>query len=156
MLSIKIENIQKNKRFIPKISNWIYSEFIIGHIPDIEIQDIEKAIKNRKMNEIPMTLICLKDNNCIGTISIFSNDLSKLPQLTPWIAALYIDKNYRNKGFGKQLMKEAENIVKKLGYEKLYLRTETASKYYNKLGWNKIKELTDENNIDTSVFEKIL
>ena len=156
MLNIKIENIQRNKRFIPQISSWIYSEFIIGHIPDIEIKDIEQAIKNRKFNEIPMTLICLEGQNCIGTISIFSNDLSKLPQLTPWIAALYIDKNYRNKGIGKQLIIEAEYIVKNLGYNELYLRTETASEYYIKLGWNKIQELTDENNINTIVFERNL
>ncbi len=80
MLNITIENVQNNKRFIPQISNWIYSEFIIGHILDIEIKDIEQAIENRRMNEIPMTLICLKGQNCIGTISIFTNDLGQLPQ----------------------------------------------------------------------------
>lgn len=153
---LQIENIQHHKHYIDLVSEWIYSEFISGQIPNCSQSDIKMAIEKRKIYEIPMTLVCIKNNECIGTISLFSNDLKKLPQLKPWIAALYVDKKFRNKGIGKLLINQIENIVKELGYNKIYLRTEKTSKYYLKLGWSKYQELKDEHNIDTIVFEKTI
>lgn len=156
MKNLKIVNVQNYKQYINQIADWIYGEFIKGHIPNCSYLDIVSSIKDRKISKIPMTLICLHNDKCIGTISLFSNDLSKLQQFTPWLAALYVDKKYRKNGIAKLLITEVENIVKKLGYSKLYLRTETAGEYYSKLGWNKFIDITDENGIFTSVYEKVI
>lgn len=154
--NFKVVNIQNYKQCINQVADWIYNEFIKGHIPDCSHSDLVSSIEDRKVSKIPMTLICLKDDKCIGTISIFSNDLCKLQQFTPWLAALYVDEKYRKQGVAKILMAEVENIVLKLGYSKLYLRTETAGEYYSKLGWNKFIDITDENGIFTSVYEKVI
>lgn len=152
----RIVNIQKHKEFIPVVARWIYNEFIEDHIPNCYESDIIEALKCRQISGIPMTFICLEKSNCIGTISLFSNDLSKLDQLTPWLAALYVPKEYRGHGIAKSLISHIECEAAKLGYEKLYLRTETAKQYYSKLNWVHKLDIVDENNISTSVYEKVI
>lgn len=153
-LNLKIENIQKHKHLISQVASWIYNEFIEGHIPNCSYLDIVNSLEKRKLSEIPITLVCMLEGKCFGTISLFSNDLSKLKQLSPWLAALYVEKEYRNMGVAKLLISEVEKLTQNLGYTKLYLRTETAGKYYSNLGWKKQLETTDENGIFTSVYMK--
>jgi ribosomal protein S18 acetylase RimI-like enzyme len=72
------------------------------------------------------------------------------------LGGLYVSKTYRNKGIGKLLIEEVQSITTNLGYNVLYLRTENASDYYRKLGWQFVEKLTDEFNLETSVFLKKL
>lgn len=152
----KIVNIQKHKEYIPTVANWIYNEFIAGHIPDCSESDIIEALNNRKISDIPMTFICLEKSGCVGTVSLFSNDLSRLSQFTPWLAALYVAEEYRGRGIARMLINCIEHEAARLGYRKIYLRTETAQDYYSKINWIYKLDIVDENEIITSVYEKVL
>ncbi len=44
----------------------------------------------------------------------------------------------------------------KLGFNKLYLRTETARDYYSKCGWIEKLKTKDKHGLDTTVFESVL
>lgn len=152
----EIVNIQKHKELVPIVASWIYYEFILNHIPNCSELDIVEALNRRKISDIPMTHICLENSKCIGTISLFPNDLSKLNQLTPWLAALYVAEEHRGRGIAKILIHSIENEAVRLGYNKIYLRTETAQDYYSKLNWTHKLDIVDENEIFTSVYEKPL
>ncbi len=41
-----------------------------------------------------------------------------------------------------------------MGFDKLYLRTEHASRYYKRLGWEFIYQTIDEFGLETQVFMK--
>ena len=151
---LRIVNLYNNKKYVPQVANWIFSEFIDGHIDNCTHSDILEALNARIENMIPMTFIGLVGSECVGTISIFTNDLKNKPELSPWLAALYVDVKYRKKGYAQELMNKIEKIAADLGFSKLYLRTETASNYYLKHGWIKLVETVDENGINTTVFEK--
>jgi N-acetylglutamate synthase-like GNAT family acetyltransferase len=75
---------------------------------------------------------------------------------TPWLAAVYVDKAYRRNKIGEQLIDSAKIIAKELGYNELYLRTEQASHYYRKLGWQFIESCEDDFNLKTDVFKFVL
>lgn len=154
--SFKIVNLYDHKEYIPQVANWIFKEFIENKICDCAYIDIEKSLNKRLKDEIPFTYIGLKGDKCIGTVSVFVNDLKKCKDFTPWLAALYICEDYRGYGYARQLIEKVLNKVTSLGYNKLYLRTETASAYYLKLGWTNILRTKDEHGIDTIVFSKDL
>lgn len=42
---------------------------------------------------------------------------------------------YRGKGYGRKLISEALKILKKLGYKKVYLWTDQAPLFYQKIGF---------------------
>lgn len=154
MKNFRIVNLFDYKQYIYCVANWLYNEFIKDQESDLNLNYMINQLNNRKKAEIPMTYIALLDDTCIGTASIFSNDLSKLPDLSPWLAALYVDKKHRNRGYGAKLLMKIEQKAKELGYSNIYLRTESANDYYKKKGWIKIKDIIDKNNILTSVYVK--
>ncbi len=153
---VKIVNLYHHKKYIPQVADWIFSEFIRDKIENCTLEDIVSALNNRMENEVPMTFIALKGVRCIGTISLFENDLKMQKELTPWLAALYVDKKYRKNGYAKLLIDNLYIEAKKLKLNKLYLRTENAGNYYLKHGWSELYKIIDEHGIYTTVYERIL
>lgn len=152
--NLKVVNLYNYKKYIPQVANWIYKEFIENKINDCEYVDIENSLNNRLKDEIPFTYIGLIEDKCIGTISVFENDLKKCKDLTPWLAALYVDESCRGNGYAKGLIESVLDKIKELGHKKIYLRTETAGNYYLELGWEEVLNIRDEHGIDTTVFTK--
>ena len=72
---------------------------------------------------------------------------------TPFCTMLFIDRNYRGKGYGKQLMEHWENDMKSQGYGMLLTSTqvdESAQRFYRKLGYKDCGGFV----IDVSGFEQ--
>lgn len=105
-----------------------------------------------KKDTIPCTLVAVENDICLGTVSLFENDLKERSDLTPWLGALYIKEEYRNRGIAKELISEISLIAKSLGYDRIYLRSEHTSEYYRKLGWQSIYKTIDEYDLSTEVF----
>ena len=62
-------------------------------------------------------------------------------QSIPFLDLLYIDKAYRRKGFGSQMMSGWEKDMKIIGYKYVMTSTqadETAWSFYEKLGYRKV------------------
>lgn len=146
-INMTIHLLRDKPEYIKQVADWLYSIFIREHHPDFSYEELLEVLKER------VTYILLEGDRCIGTVSLFDNDLKKLPDLTPWLAALYVDEQYRSRGYAKGLIEFLITEVKKLGYKRLYLRTETAQNYYANLGWEFVMDTVDEDGIDTSVFK---
>ncbi|MBU3143814.1 GNAT family N-acetyltransferase [Clostridium sp. CF012] len=152
---MEIVHLIDNKEFINEVAGWLYKEFVQNIRNDIDLDYVIRALHNRRKDSTPITLIAVEDNICLGTITLFQNDL-KTMQLTPWLGALYVKDIYRARGIAEKLMNELELLTKKLGFKDLYLRTEHTAAYYRKLGWKYICKTKDELGIDTEVFKKEL
>src|SRR5665647_1042586 len=70
----------------------------------ISYDEILADLSSRTKGEIPFTFVAIENGKCIGTVSLFSNDLKERADLTPWLGSLYVSIDYRNKGVAKQLM----------------------------------------------------
>ncbi len=91
-----------------------------------------------------ISILGLIDNNIlIGFISLFKYDGELRKDLTPWYATMYIKKEYRNKGYSKLLNEAILKEANKLGYNKVYLKTELKN-YYEKFGAQFIEQLDDK------------
>lgn len=51
-----------------------------------------------------------------------------------WISALLVPEKFRGQGIAQQLIKQAEDTARTLGYTELYLDTKNAVPYYERLG----------------------
>ncbi|MCM1991539.1 GNAT family N-acetyltransferase [Oceanirhabdus seepicola] len=152
---IKIENLLLNLEHIELVANWVYQEFCEGK-PDRTVDFVINCFKNRNLNKTPISLIALIDNKCVGVVSIFDNDLETRPELTPWLAGLYVDPNYRCKGVADKLINAVLKICKNMNYDTVFLRTEHTANYYKKHGWTFVEDTTDEYGQETSVFMRKL
>jgi GNAT superfamily N-acetyltransferase len=152
---MQIEYLCDNKQYVDIVVKWIYNEFIDGIRYGISYEKVEESFRNRKKESLPITVVAIENKVCIGVASLVVNDL-KVKEYAPWLAGLYVDKEYRNKGIGKVLVEEIQSIASRLGYDILYLRTEHASEYYKNLGWEFVERLIDEFGLETNIFKKAL
>lgn len=152
IVQIRLDNLLNHKGIIEIVAKWLYYEFSRDK-KDVTLSSVTERLNNRKMNEIPLSILALVDDKPVGVVSIFENDLRPDCKLTPWLAGLYVDKEYRNKGIAKLLINEVIKISKELGYDEIYLRTEHTGEYYKKIGWIFVEDTIDEYGQKTSVFK---
>ncbi len=88
---------------------------------------------------IPSTYIALENNTLLGSAAIVEHDMDNKPELSPWLASVYVDKEYRYQGIGSKLVKHVINIARKANVTELFLFTTQQAEFYSKLGWNKLQ-----------------
>ena len=81
-------------------------------------------------------------------------------QSIPFLDLLYIDEDYRGKGYGRQMMEHWESVMQRMKYKYLMLSTqedETAKYFYEKLGYRRIGAfLPSEQEADEIMYLKTL
>ncbi len=88
-----------------------------------------------RFNGIPSIFIALLENQLAGSAAIVKSDMVSKPELSPWLAAVYVKQEYRRQGIANKLIARCVKEAEHLSVGDLYLFTELASKYYEKLGW---------------------
>lgn len=148
-----IDYLYNHPEYIEIVANWIYNEFVIESEKSFEkLKQIIEYFKNTNSTYFPITLIAVINAECVGTISIFENDLKNQNELTPWLASLYVSPYYRGQGIAEKLINRVQEVVKGLNFKTLYLRTEHTSEYYRRLGWKYLYKTHDEKGQETEIF----
>lgn len=142
MLMIKISYLADCPEYLLTVASWVFSEWghEIGQVTQEEITDEFRGHLNR--DRIPLTIIALLDDRPAGTASIYSQDMEEVhPELSPWLAAVYVPPQYRDQGIGSELVKAIEDIAKNLQIRELYLFTPDKEHFYAHLGWSILDEI---------------
>ena|SRR5690625_2190374 len=153
VIKVKIDFLSNQPEKITEVSEMIFEEFVLKTGSDMKFESVVKHFSNTKNNTFPITLIALENEECLGTVSIFENDLKTRDMYRPWLASLYTKPEYRGRGVGEVLISKTKDVVKELGFSELYLRTEDASDYYRKRGWTYLETVSDEKYEETDVFK---
>jgi len=138
--------------FADDAATWIYGAFVEPVRDDLSYEQVLAKVKDCHKSQLPIRFVAILDGNCVGTVSLVHNDL-KCRDYTPWLAALYVDESFRGRQIGERLLDHAKSIAQNLGYPALYLRTEHASNYYKKLGWQFVEACDDDFNLKPDVFK---
>lgn len=105
------------------------------------IEDKEKRILTE--NKVLSVLGLINNNEMIGFISLFQNEDDISEDVTPWYATIYVKEEYRGKGYSKILNDAILEEAKRLGYDKVYLKSFLRN-YYEKFGARYIKDLENK------------
>ena len=156
MSSITLAYLADHKEYIPELAQGVFTQWETmytgqGKGPkDLEAQMLDRAITDA----IPLTMIALENDKLVGSVTIKTQDFASRPDLSPWIAAVFVFPEFRHRGIGSKLVLHAEKIAKEnFGVDKIYLYTGSASKLYAKLGYAVVEEVDRGDKILT-VMEK--
>jgi GNAT superfamily N-acetyltransferase len=85
---------------------------------------------------IPTALVAHDGERFLGTVSLIACDEETRPQYTPWIAALWVEPDYRRCGIGAALVDKAAKLAFDIGAQRVYLLTrERRLSFYEGMGW---------------------
>lgn len=139
MQLVKITN--SNIELLDDVMDMIYDEW--GK--DFSSPKEEKLNKLKqpilKSENFPQVYLLKENEKNIGSFSILEHEL-KGSDLSPWLACVVVNKQYRGKGYGNILLNHINNIIEK-NFSEIYLTTEHVG-FYEKIGFKLIK-LIDNN-----------
>ncbi|WP_285418590.1 GNAT family N-acetyltransferase [Pseudomonas sp. efr-133-TYG-5] len=93
---------------------------------------------------IPSVVVALEDSQLLGGALLIDSDMQLRPQLTPWLAGVYVKAEHRGRGIASQLVNRIVAEAAALGVQELYLYTDAAQSLYARLGWEVVEELIYE------------
>jgi len=147
-----IDFLSNRPQHLLTVSRWIHDEWT--HVTDPDLQSQVRATQSWLNDDgLPLCLVALEGEQCVGTVSIFTDDLHSRQDLTPWLAALYVDAAHRNRGIGGALIERLLEVARGLGVRRLYLHTETASAYYRRKGWRFLFRTVNDRGEESDVFD---
>lgn len=149
-----IDHLPRHPEFVPTVARWIYDEFVDSTLWTFD--QITAKFTECHLDKLPMTWIALDQGQCVGTVSLFQNDLKPRPDLTPWLAALYVKPESRGSGVAARLIESVIAESRRLEYDTLYLRTEHTAEYYRQRGWRFLETTHDTNGQETKIFSYVL
>jgi predicted N-acetyltransferase YhbS len=94
-------------------------------------------------DKLDICFLCFNDDDeLIGTFSLTQRDIPNNEQFSPCLSNLFVEGKYRKQKIGEMLINYAKQQARNFGFGKMYLYTtdKTVHLWYEKLGWEVIKE----------------
>lgn len=147
--------LSKRPQYKTEVARIIFERFHLDERRKGTFKETVKFFSQSGIESYPITMIALEGGKCIGTVSIYKNDLPERPEYQPWLAALYVLPGYRGRGVADRLVGDMLKHLSGLGYETIYAKTESETKYdyYAQKGWE-ILETLDVGGHDNYIFRK--
>ena len=74
----------------------------------------------------------------VGTACLTLADLDSRPDLSPWLASVYVPPPQRGRGHAARLVAAVEQAARAQGHSTLWLFTWTTAALYQRLGWQPV------------------
>ena len=137
---MKIINLATAPEHIPTIAEWHQAQWGYlnpGGTVESRIEGMQRYLTGATM---PVMYICVDGEQLVGTAALVESDMDSHPELSPWLASVYVNQDFRNHGFGTALVNHLVSQAKVLGYSPLYLFTPDRANFYRNLGWQFIAQ----------------
>jgi hypothetical protein len=120
------------------VADWIWHEWS-KHSGFTFEQTLEYVAASSAGKDIPRSFVLLVDGEPVGTSSLVAADLKERPNLTPWMASVFVIPERRRKGHVLSLINAVESAAVAAGVPSLWLHTDTAERIYLRAGWRTVE-----------------
>jgi len=88
-------------------------------------------------------VVALEEGVPVGTASLAAEDAASRPDLSPWLASVFVAAEARGRGYARVLVTAVESAAKSARFPVLWLFTDTAAGLYAGLGWREAGTVED-------------
>jgi GNAT superfamily N-acetyltransferase len=132
---VRIDYLANHSHRLREVAQWHYREW-----PSIEL---DGSLDSRERllapccqrNAIPLAVIALDQDILCGSALLVEQDFDLRPDLSPWLAGVFVPPRYRKNGVASALVTRIETEAALLAVKNLYLYTAHAETLYARLGW---------------------
>jgi GNAT superfamily N-acetyltransferase len=112
--------------------------------------------ENLNTEPLPIALVAHHGAEFLGTASVIAYDLEERPQLTPWVAAAWVEPHARSRGVGGALVERAARDCFALGMARAYLCARPdLTGFYERLGWIAIERDVGERGLTVFIQDAV-
>jgi len=135
-MTATIVSIREDPALIPVVAAWLWHEW--GRRKGRTIEMVMARLSDRLAADFEDTFVRLDNDVAVATASLVNADLDTRPDLSPWLASVFVDPPARGRGHAAALVRRVEDAARLAGVETLWLHTEHAPGLYAKLGWEAV------------------
>lgn len=124
-----------------ELARWHLAEWQALYPDDSVATFAADLARCRGDGNLPFTWVLLDTADAVaGSVSLLENDLAGEPQLTPWIANLWVHPAARRRGLGSRLLQHACDASRQRGDSVTYLYTTDQVAFYLSRGWGIVRK----------------
>jgi GNAT superfamily N-acetyltransferase len=135
---LQVFSTAERPELAPIVAAWLWEEFRRrrGQSLEATLAAVEASTAAQWM---PRTFVLLDEGRPVGTASLAEHDLDERPDLSPWLAGVYVVPPERGRGLAAALIAAVEDEAARLGVPRLWLYTRRAERVYRRAGWETVE-----------------
>jgi GNAT superfamily N-acetyltransferase len=152
-LACSISDLRHRPEFFDAVADRIWQEWWEPNGYPLATIRVRLA-ENMQDTPIPLALVAHDGSTFLGTASVIASDLDERPDLTPWVAAVWVELSARGHGVGAALVDAAAHASFALGSPRTYLCARARmTGFYERLGWTLIERRVGPHQLNVFVRE---
>jgi N-acetylglutamate synthase-like GNAT family acetyltransferase len=141
-----VSDLRQSPEFFDTVVNRVWNEWWKqrGHSIEYATDRLHSCLNDELL---PFALVAHTGRMFMGSaLVIVSAAIVDRPQYTPWVAAVWVDPEYRNHGVGSSLVNSSVRCSSAADIKQIYLAaTRERCCFYQRLGWTTIEENLGDN-----------
>jgi predicted N-acetyltransferase YhbS len=136
---VRIVDLRERPGDIPTLAGWLKAAFSRNR-PHVTPEVIEGRLRAAPEPgaALPRAWVAVVDDAPIGCCRFIAADHADRPDLTPWLASVYVDPAWRRRGVASALVQTVQTASQAAGYPALHLFTPDQARLYARLGFTPI------------------
>jgi predicted N-acetyltransferase YhbS len=135
-----IFDLQDTPHFIPTLAAWHHAEWSALNPGQTLEQRIARMGRYLSDDVMPRMFVWVDNGQPLGTAAFVHSDMDTRPELSPWLASVYVTGECRGKGVGAALVQHVVSHAAAAGFPELFLFTPSKALYYAKRGWQTLSQ----------------
>ena len=131
---LEVVTLRARPDLLPGVADWLRRQF--WGVDEHSAAEVE-AIYAGCVAEVgaPQTFVLLENGVAVGTATLARHDLEERPDLTPWLAGVFVVPQCRGRGLVTHLLHAFDAACAAAGIPEAWLYTHTAERVYLRAGW---------------------
>lgn len=141
MNSVEISNLRDQPQFLDTVADRVWRAWWqeTGESLETMVGLFAENLTTREM--LPACLVAHRGGDFVGTASLIASDLEERPALTPWVAAVWIEPEFRRRRHGAAIVAATAELAFSRGFAQAYLCAESDKRaFYAGLGWRHLEK----------------
>lgn len=136
-----IEILWLNERMLhcAELAQWIHAQFPY-EFREQALGNWQAELASGQLDGSWQSLIAVEGEHLLGSASLARDDLPSRPELSPWLACVYVRPECRGQGLAERLIEAICARARDLGHDRLYLHTHDRADYYARRGWQALED----------------
>lgn len=132
---IDVKQLAECPEHLATVGNWMYEEWWSRRHNSPEV--VYSLLRTHTQKDrVPFTVVAFADGIPAGSCCVVENDCVHRKQYAPWVAAVFVKPEMRNRGIASRILQEAARIATITGIAGLYIDCHVATaRVYEKNGW---------------------
>ena len=129
---------------IPTLAGWFRAQWPDYHANWSQAEMEQDFLEDTARDRLPSRLVAFESGELAGTIILREQGSETLAEFQPELGGLYVAASHRGHGIATELVRAGMQLARQQGYETVYATTAAAAGILERLGWEFIKPVVQQ------------